>query len=450
MRAALPIVTDDVAPGSASGHELGGKAAGLVRLRALGLPVPRFVVVTSRVFDEIVERSRWLDPLLVGLEGAHRDALVEASGHIADRIRAIGCPAELGEELRASLRGRGLAEGRVAVRSSAAGEDSARNSFAGVMESRLNVPVDGLSDALLDVWISAFSARALAYRQRKGLPLRHVRTGVIVQEMVPATSAGVLFTLDLARRGAVGRRTVARARSVIVAGWGLGEGIVQGSVDTDTYRFDEDGAVVLAEIGSKTSRIIPSEAGGAHCGDVPESLRCRSVLTDDQVRRLADVGVAIEAALGTPQDVEWAFDADGRLLVLQSRPIVLPDPGPSADAAAPRDHRVWDNSNIVESYPGLTRPLTFSFVRRAYEQAFRRAGAAFFPLANPLEARPHLFASLLGLLDGRVYYNLLSWYEMFSYLARPERHRKTWDRMVGVRTATPPPSSSRRRRASGT
>jgi pyruvate,water dikinase len=413
---------------------------GLVRLRSLGLAVPRFVVVTSRVFDDTVERARALEPLLAGLDTAEWDALVEASRRISDRIRASGCPAELRAELQGALEERGLAETRLAVRSSAVGEDSARHSFAGVMESRLNVTAEGLSDALVDVWVSAFSARALAYRQRKGLTLRHVRTAVIVQEMVPAVSAGVLFTLDPGRRGSAGgRRTVARASSVIVAGWGLGEGVVQGSVDTDTYRFDEDGGVVRGAVGPKTSRVVPSESGGTHDEAVPESLRRRSVLADDQVRRLADVGVAIERALGTPQDVEWAFDAFGRLLVLQARPILRPEPSPRINepAATNDDHRVWDNSNIVESYPGLTLPLTFSFVRNAYAQAFRRACAAFFPLANPLEARPHLFANLLGLLDGRVYYNLLNWYEMFSYLARPERHRKTWDRMVGVRDGAP-------------
>ncbi len=444
----MRIVTDDVAAGSASSNELGGKGQGLVRLRSLGLAVPRFVVVTSRVFDDAVDRSRWLEPLLAGLEAAQWNALVEASNRIADRIRATGCPAELREELQATLKKRGLAGARLAVRSSAVGEDSARHSFAGVMESRLNVPARDVPDAIVDVWVSAVSARALAYRQRKGLPLRHVRTAVVVQEMVPAVSAGVLFTLDPARRDARGaRRTVSRASSVIVAGWGLGEGVVQDSVGTDTYRFDEDGAVVRGEIGSKTSRIVPSAAGGTHDEDVPEPLRWRSVLSDDQVRCLADVGVALERALGTPQDVEWAFDAEARLLVLQSRPIVRPKPSPRIiePALTADGHRVWDNSNIVESYPGVTLPLTFSFVRSAYAQAFRRACAAFFPLANPLEARPHLVANLLGLLDGRVYYNLLNWYEMFSYLARPERHRRTWDRMIGVQTgaSAPAPGSVR-------
>ena len=175
------IVTDEIPPEAVRGDELGGKGRGLVRLRSLGLPVPRFVVVTTRAFDEAVGRSRWLEPALAGLEEASWNTLVEASERIARRIRATGCPADLSEELRATLKEHGLAEGRLAVRSSAVGEDSAKHSFAGVMESRLNVPAENVTEALAEVWVSAFSARALAYRQRKGLGLRRIRTAVIVQ-----------------------------------------------------------------------------------------------------------------------------------------------------------------------------------------------------------------------------------------------------------------------------
>ena len=163
------------------------------------------------------------------------------------------------------------------------------------METRLNVPVGDLLPAIVDVWVSAYSARALAYRQRKGLPLRRVRTAVIVQEMVPAVSAGVLFTRDPGRTGPAD----AERGRVVVAGWGLGEGVVQGSVDTDSYRCDEDGGVTGREIGAKVARVVPSPAGGTHDEDLPESLRRRRVLTDGQVRQVAEVGSAIERALDT-------------------------------------------------------------------------------------------------------------------------------------------------------
>ncbi len=419
------VVTDALPPERASETALGGKGHHLVRLRGLGLPVPPFVIVTSRAFDAAVGRTRPAEVSTGGLESAGAAALADASRRITRRIRAVGCPADLAEELRAALAERGLLGVRLAVRSSAIGEDSARHSFAGLMETRLNVAAEDVPAALVEVWASAFSPGALAYRRRKGVDVRRIRTAVIVQEMVSAASAGVLFTEDPG--------TPVRGGSLIVAAWGLGEGVVQGAVEADTYRLGPGGEIATRR-GGQTSRIVPAATGGTRSEALPLPLRQRAVLREDQVRRLDTVGAAIEGALGSPQDVEWAFDAEGRLFVLQARPIVLAEPsGP--DGAG----RLWDNSNIVESYPGLTLPLTFSFVQGAYAQAFRRAGAVFFPIANPLESRPHLFETLLGLLDGRVYYNLLSWYEMFSFLARPEHHRRTWDRMVGVRGAEAPP-----------
>jgi len=411
------VVTDALPPERANEGALGGKGHHLVRLSGLGLPVPPFVIVTSRAFDEAVGRSREVEVSTDGLESAGPAALAAASRRIIRHIRAVGCPADLAEELQTALAERGLLGARLAVRSSAIGEDSVRHSFAGLMETRLNVAAEDVPADLVEVWASAFSPGALAYRRRKGVDLRRIQTAVIVQEMVAATSAGVLFTRDPG--------TPVHGGSLIVAARGLGEGVVQGTVEADTYRLGLGGEVETRR-GGQTSRVVPAATGGTRSEAVPEPLQQRAVLRDDEVRRLDAVGGAIEGAMGSPQDVEWAFDSKGRLFVLQARPIV---PGePTGDD----ERRLWDNSNIVESYPGLTLPLTFSFVRSAYAHAFRRACAAFFPVANPLESRPQLFETLLGLLDGRVYYNLLSWYEMFSFLARPERHRRTWDRMVGV------------------
>jgi pyruvate,water dikinase len=417
------VVTDALPPERANDGALGGKGHHLVRLRGLGLPVPPFVIVTSRAFDEAVGRSREVEVSTGGLESAGAGALAAASRRITRHIRAKGCPADLAEELRAALAERGLLGARLAVRSSAIGEDSARHSFAGLMETRLNVGVEDVPAALVEVWASAFSPGALAYRQRKGVDLRRIRTAVIVQEMVWPASAGVLFTRDPG--------PPVHGGSLIVAARGLGEGVVQGTVEADTYRLGSGGEVETRR-GGQTSWIVPAATRGTRSEALPKPLRQRAVLRDDEVRRLDAVGGAIEGAMGSPQDVEWAFDKKGRLFVLQTRPIVPGEP------TGEGERRLWDNSNIVESYPGLTLPLTFSFVRSAYAQAFRRACAAFFPLANPLESRPQLFETLLGLLDGRVYYNLLSWYEMFSFLARPERHRRTWDRMVGVRVVETP------------
>src|SRR5258708_521660 len=153
-----------------------------------------------------------------------------------------------------------------------------------------------------------------------------------------------------------------------------------------------------------------------------------------EVRRLRAGGGEVEQAVGGPQDVEWALEGAGRLFVLQARPIVG---GPRSTS---EPVRIWDNANVVESYPGLTLPLTFSFARRSYERTFSDAAARFLALGG---ARPStdVFASLIGLLAARVYYNLLSWYEMFSYLPESDRYRNSWDGLIGVaRPSASPPS----------
>lgn len=421
------IVDDTSAPSATSPAEVGGKGFNLLRLRSLGLKVPRFVIVTRQAFDDAVGGSRTISDRLAAASDAAPGELAAASAHLAAVVRAHGCPGRVARELEAALETLGLGKARLAVRSSVLDEDSSEHSFAGLMDTRLGVSRGDVAAAVVDVWASAFSARALAYRQRTGLIRRPIATAVIVQEMVHPAAAGVLFTRDPdpAHGCAAGAR-----RCVISAAYGLGEGVVAGTAEVDHYRIAWDGSAVERHLGSKLSRRVAAPQGGTTAEAVPPRLRDAPALGDAQVRQLRDLGTRLERGLGSPQDVEWAFDGAGRLLVLQARPIVAAPARSSSPAESHR--RVWDDANIVESYPGLTLPLTFSFVRDAYETAFRGAAKAFFPIVNPVAARPELCATLVGLLRGRVYYNLLSWYELFSHLSHPDRHRERWDRLVGV------------------
>jgi rifampicin phosphotransferase len=359
------LVPWDVPWTAVSPREVGGKGWNLLRLRALGFTVPRFAILPASVVSSFLQSS-------------------QSSGFEADLHQALA--AVLGSSL-------------LAVRSSAADEDSAAGSFAGLLDSELNVRRDDVPAAIRRVGASAFSERALLYRRRKRLRLDGISTAVILQEMIPAVVSGVLFTRDPGDGAPV---------CVVVAGAGLGDGVVTDAVDTDTYRISWD------------SDRFETEAPAPH------------VLTPGQIRELRDVGVRAEGAFGAPQDLEWAFDGEGRLSVLQARPIV-----PPAQVALPAGRRFWDNSNIIESYPGATLPLTFSFVRTAYEKAFRRAALGFLPVPGAPRPRSEVFQNLLGLLEGRVYYNLVNWYEMFSYLPAPEHHRRAWDRMMGVAHPAP-------------
>jgi phosphoenolpyruvate synthase/pyruvate phosphate dikinase len=416
---ASPLSDAPFAPGLVSGREaladvrpeeVGGKAWNLFRLREAGFAVPPWIVVTASGVEPLMRPAR---ARLLGLlrEGTPDETAAE---EIQELLPSVAWPGE--RELRRRVEAEWGGRVRLAVRSSVVGEDSREHSYAGLMETRLNVAAEDLGEAVRAVCASAFSARALLYRRRKGIALSGIATAVIVQELVPAAAAGVAFS----REPETGDR-----RAVITAGYGLGEGVVSDRVEVDTYRIGWRSDRVERQVVAKESRVSPAGTGGTRVERVPRRRRRGAVLHEAEVRRLRDIVVGLERVLGGPQDVEWARDGDGRLWLLQARPIV--SIGRAAGA-----RRIWDNANIVESYPGLTLPLTFSFARHAYETAFRRAARGFLVDRRDWRAKEALCARLIGLLRGRVYYNLLNWYALLSSLPGFERHRADWDAMLGI------------------
>jgi pyruvate,water dikinase len=251
----------------------GGKGASLAAMTAEGLPVPPGFVIASTAFEAAVDTDT--------LRKLMRAADVDAA-------RAMVATAEPPREPI----GRHYAEltGLVAVRSSACAEDSEAASYAGQQETYLNT--DGLAEVLANVvrcWLSFFTERAVFYRREKG-SLDDVAMAVVVQEMVDSDRSGVLFTVDPVH----GRRD----RMVVEAARGLGEAVVSGEVTPDNYTLGRDGVV-------RKSRVVGAER----------------VLSDADCAALAGLGRRLADLHGGPQDIEWAFDADGRLFLLQSRPV---------------------------------------------------------------------------------------------------------------------------------
>jgi pyruvate,water dikinase len=251
----------------------GGKGASLAIMTAEDLPVPPGFVITSTAFEAAVDTDA-LRELMRG-----RD--VEAARAM---VATAEPPKEPIERHHAEL------TGLVAVRSSACAEDSEGASYAGQQETYLNT--DGLAEVLANVvrcWLSFFTERAVFYRREKG-SLDDVAMAVVVQQMVDSDKSGVLFTVDPVH----GRRD----RMVVEAARGLGEAVVSGEVTPDNYTLSRDGVV-------KRRRVVGAEP----------------VLSDAECATLATLGRRLADLHGGPQDIEWAFDADGRLFVLQSRPI---------------------------------------------------------------------------------------------------------------------------------
>lgn len=308
---------------------IGGKAAGLIGLREMSLPVPDGFVILTDAYRRFVRSSGLrteIDRLLDALDGdPPPETLQEKTDRLRGKIELAPVPAGVAREIEQAYEQLGCTA--VAVRSSAQGEDSPEVSFAGQHDSFLNV--QGAGEVLRAVrccWASLWSFRALSYRRQSELVSDDAAGAVVVQTMVDADRAGVMFTADPVS----GRRD----RVVINASWGLGESVVSGSVTPDQWTVDADtGEVLQSTIEEKQSMVVPAE-GGTQQQKTPAKLRSRPALSPKEVQKLARLGVQIQKHLGRPQDVEWAL-ADGEFCFLQSRPVTGLYPLPAADVQRP-------------------------------------------------------------------------------------------------------------------
>ncbi|MBI1800919.1 MAG: PEP/pyruvate-binding domain-containing protein [Chloroflexi bacterium] len=275
--------------GDAPAHErllVGGKAANLSRLAGIHRVPPGFCLTTTAFGAASANGSIVMPPALY-------DEIAAAYFALAERA--------------------GVAEPSVAVRSSAVDEDGSGASFAGQHDTYLNITgAEAIAQAVARCWESAGAARALAYRDQQGLARDAVRLAVLVQQLVAADVAAVLFSANPV--------TGSRDEVLINAAWGLGESIVGGTVTPDTYVVRKsDLQVIDRQIGDKR-RMTVSISGGTQEVDVPRVLRLRPALSDDQAAEMARLALALEAAMGWAVDVECAY-AMGHLYLLQCRPI---------------------------------------------------------------------------------------------------------------------------------
>ncbi|TNE92425.1 MAG: hypothetical protein EP330_01865 [Deltaproteobacteria bacterium] len=401
---------------------MGGKGASLHALSAQGVPVPAWFVVGTAVFAEVRRAvAADLDAALAAIEPSDAASIDAAAAAIATLFAEAPLPEGFAAKVDKAVAGLGAAD--LAVRSSAAAEDSARDSFAGQLESYLHVGPAQVIDRVRACWASAFGARVLTYMHARGIDPREQRLGVVVQAMVASERSGVLFTANPA--GSIDE-------VVIVAGYGLGEGVVTDQVEVDSYVYDRLAETWQVDVAEKTRRIVRGTDGGTVTEAVPADLCVVEVLSEAQRTSLLAHALTIEARTGRFVDVEWALDASGALFVTQSRPITTIPAG---------ELSVFDNSNVVESYPGHTLPLTVSYIRQGYETLFRdvllRAGASSWRIAES----DHVFKNLLGYLDGRVYYNLGNWHRMFALVPGTGAYLAVWEEMLGIEPS--PKSESR-------
>ena len=383
---------------------LGGKAATLLQLAQAGFPVLPSLVLLPSAFEGSrpgpAHLPQRLDPSV-------RRELVGALA-VLERLaaQALGGPAAAGWQA-----------GRWAVRSSGRAEDGLEASYAGQFATQLEVPLAGLEGAILSVWHSAFGSGLATYRRERGLPepdrsaAAGVAPAVLIQPMLAPRCAGVTFSADPVS----GRRGVTLVQAVP----GVAAALVAGGVEGDSWRFDREGTLLEHRPAPSPA---PSPAPWA-----PSSL------AEGEARRIATLARRLGHHFGVPQDVEWALLEGGGLWVLQSRPITtlrgLDDP----------DGRLalWDNSNIVESYGGVTTPLTFSFARKAYSEVYAQFCRFMGVPEATIRRNRAVFGGMIGFLEGRIYYNLLNWYRVLALLPGYRLNSRFLEQMLGVKHGLP-------------
>lgn len=299
---------------------VGGKGGSLGELQRAGIEVPPGFVVTTSAFEEYLaalERQAPVRARVAQLGADDLEGTRAAARELRARFDATPMPEALAQQILAAYAALGDA-GRapvVAVRSSATTEDSSEASFAGLQDTYLWVMnADEVLRRIRHCWASLYSVESLTYRRRQGIAEASVAMAVVVQAMVDARTAGVMFT----RSPLTGDRSVIS----IEAAWGLGSALVSGEVTPDRWVVAKiTGEIPVREISDKAICHVPAAGGGTEERAVEESRRREPCLADEELQSLRAVARKVERHYGQPQDIEWAIERNTqRLLLLQSRP----------------------------------------------------------------------------------------------------------------------------------
>ena len=380
----------------------GGKGANLGALLQAGLPIPGGFVVTTDGYRAFMKTNHLDADLRRILDSTQMDDLA-ALESASDRIRAcfrIGqIPFPLADEIRQAYLTMPEQPRAVAVRSSATAEDLPDLSFAGQQDTYLNIlGEEALLDAVVRCWASLWTARAIGYRARNAISQGDIALAVVVQKMVQSDVSGVLFTAN--------PLTGTRSETIIEATFGLGEALVSGQVEPDHYTVDTVSGLILRKtLGAKALAIEGRAEGGTRTIEQDQS-HCQALI-DEQILALTRLGQQAAAHFGVPQDIEWAW-ADGRMYIVQSRPITSLYPLPTNVAGEPLEvmlsFGVWQG--MLDPYTPLGQDV--------FDILISRMGTLFGRNLKAKEQRvflsagERLFVNLTGLLQNPLGRNVLN------------------------------------------
>ena len=386
MRVGYVVGLDEI--GRTQTAEVGGKGANLGELTRIdGVRVPPGFCVTAGAFRQIVAGAPALDGVLDRLAAVRPDdraAIAAVSAEIRGVVEEIPLPDDLVAAVGAALARLGE-DAACAVRSSATAEDLPTASFAGQLDSYLNLV--GATEILKHVrrcWASLFTERAVTYRQRNGFDHRRVHMAVVVQAMVFPDAAGILFTADPV--------TANRKVATVDAAWGLGEALVSGVVSGDGYTVRDD-EVVVRTTGAQQYAVEALPGGGTRARAVEPERQRLPVLTDAQVVRLVRLGRRIEAHFGRPQDIEWCLVGE-EFQIVQSRPITTLFPVPVTDDG---ENHLYVSVGHQQMMTDAMKPLGLAFWQLTTPRPMAEAGGRLFVDVAPILATPAGRARMLDL-----------------------------------------------------
>jgi phosphohistidine swiveling domain-containing protein len=399
--------------------KVGGKAKNLFWMQRQGFNVPAFIVVTTEAFQHCLSQL---------MQRSYEDMMRELQSAplaTAQKIREAFLKNPLPQTISLALQPllASLGKGYLAVRSSVVGEDSVEASFAGQMESYLFLKSTAdIERAVMDCFASAFADRAIQYRLDRKLPIHAVAAAVVCQDMIESEVSGVLFTAH--------PNTGRRDQQLLSVAWGLGEGVVSGECNADEFIINWNGD--RAEISDRritvkdqAVRFKTTFGKGTELCPVPPAQQQIACMSDEDILKLGQAAHRMAILQGCPQDVEFAL-LGGTIYFLQTRPITkLP-------VETTGQSTVWDNSNIQESYCGVTTPLTYSFANRAYRNVYLNTAEIIGMHREDLADLETELRNLLGLIRGRVYYNINNWYKGISSLPGFAANKADMERMMGL------------------
>ena len=324
---------------------VGGKGGSLGELTRAGIAVPPGFVVRTAAFEEFLRALEQEDPVRSRVEDL-RDQDLEQITNLSKQVRARIEDSPLSDHLQSEIL-RAHAElchdqldRPLAVRSSATTEDAEDASFAGLQDTYLWVM--GAQATLRHVhtcWASLYSVPSISYRRKHKVAEAGVAMAVVVQRMVDARTAGVMFT----RSPLTGDRSVI----TIEGTWGLGSAVVSGEVTPDRFVVGKiTGEISVREISDKHVQHVPAAGGGVNDVETPEHLRRKPCLSDAELTELKEIGRRVERHYGRPQDIEWAIDREGKIFLLQSRPETVWSSKEAVSVAKPAENPLTHVMNI--------------------------------------------------------------------------------------------------------